>query len=53
MISYAHQGKLVRGLSCEELRSVLSTLLVKTSQSDKRAARQAALERRLEKKTVS
>ena len=53
MISYAHEGKLVRGLSCEELRSILSTLLVKTSRSDKRVAQQAALEKKLEKKTVA
>ncbi len=53
MISYAHEGKLVRGLSCEELRSILSTLLVKTSRSDKRVAQQAALEKQLEKKTVA
>ncbi len=53
MISYAHEGKLVRGLSCEELRSILSTLVVKTSRSDKRVAQQAALEKQLEKKTVA
>ena len=53
MISYAHEGKLVRGLSVEELRSILSTLLVKTSRSDKRVAQQAALEKQLEKKTVA
>jgi diadenylate cyclase len=53
MISYAHEGKLVRGLSCEELRSILSTLLVKTSRSDKRVAQQAALEKKLEKKTIA
>ena len=53
MISYAHEGKLVQGLSCEELRSILSTLLVKTSRSDKRVAQQAALEKQLEKKNRS
>lgn len=53
MISYAHQGKLVRGLSCEELRSVLSTLIVKATRSVKRVAKQQELQRVLKKKTVA
>jgi diadenylate cyclase len=53
MISYAHQGKLVRGLSCEELRSILSTLIVKAPRSVKRAARQQELQRVIKKKTVA
>ena len=53
MISYAHQGKLVRGLSCEELRSILSTLIVKAPRSVKRVAQQQELQRVLKKKTVA
>ena len=53
MISYAHKGKLVRGLSCEELRSILSSLIVKAvSRSAKRAAKHQELQRTLKKKTI-
>ena len=53
MLSYAHHGKLVRGLSCEELRSVLSTLIVQSPKSEKRSEKARELERTLKKKTVA
>jgi len=53
MISYAHHGKLVRGLSCEELRSVLSTLIVQGQKSKKRNEKDLELQRALKKKTVA
>ena len=53
MISYAHKGKLVRGLSCEELRSILSTLIVEGARSDKRVEKQKDLQKALNKKTVT
>ena len=53
MISYAHQGQLVRGLSVEELRSILSTLIVKGAKSEKRVEEQKDLHKILNKKTVT
>ena len=53
MISYAHQGQLVRGLSVEELRSILSTLIVKGATSEKRVEEQKDLHKILNKKTVT